>query len=90
MKGTSATTDSSLVLLALRAKPVIWVHSWHATTTINSSLALGDDGFGPKRCGAGPLVLSLAMLGEQILTIFFVSTNEDQWFCAKRYLILDS
>jgi hypothetical protein len=22
---------------------------WHATTTINSSLALGDDGFGPKR-----------------------------------------
>jgi hypothetical protein len=25
------------------------VLSWHATATINSSLALGDDEFGPKQ-----------------------------------------
>jgi hypothetical protein len=37
-----------LGLLALRAKPWVRVHYWHATTTINSSLALGDDRFGPK------------------------------------------
>jgi len=44
-------------------------------------------------CRAGPRSLSRAMLGgvsEQIVTIFFVSTREDQWFCAKRYLILGS
>jgi len=151
--------------------------SWHATATINSSLALGDDGFGPKWlaecsiasiagmtattlwstvlacdvggskipagrqgtswralarararllgkfplrkiphglvslstkrdtltsfdvdsccacsscCRAGPPSLSLATLGEQILTIFFMSTHKDQWFCTKRYLILGS
>jgi hypothetical protein len=30
---------------------LMWVRvlSWHATATINSSLALGDDGFGLKR-----------------------------------------
>ena len=42
-------------------------------------------------CGAGPRSLLCATLGgvsKQILTIFFVSTHEDQWFCAKRYLIL--
>ncbi len=40
---------------------------------------------------AGCLTLSLAELGgvsEQILIIFFISTDKDQWFCAKRYLIL--
>ena len=44
-------------------------------------------------CRAGPRSLSRATLGgisERILTIFFVSTHEDQWFCAKRYLILGS
>jgi hypothetical protein len=41
--------DSALVFVALRAKPWVWVHSWHATATRNSSLALGDNGFGPKR-----------------------------------------
>jgi hypothetical protein len=35
-------------------------------------------------------MLLLAMLGEQIVIIFFVFTHEDQWFCAKRYLILGS
>ena len=40
---------ASVFLLALRVKPWIQVHSWHATATINPSLALGDDGFGPKR-----------------------------------------
>ncbi len=42
-------------------------------------------------CKAGPCSLLRAALGgvsEQILTIFFVSTHEDQWFCTKRYLIL--
>ena len=150
--------------------------SWHAIVTINSSLALGDDGFGPKQlaehsialivgtavttwstalacnvrgrknlserqgtylralararaqfpgnfslrknqrssvfvneegsltsfdsdsccacsscCRAGPhllLHMTLGGISEQIVTIFFVSTHEDQWFCAKRYLIL--
>ena len=41
--------DSVSVLLALRMKPWVRVLSWHATATINSSLALGDDGFGLKR-----------------------------------------
>ncbi len=168
--------DSASVFLALRSKPWVWVLSWHATATINSFLALGNNGFGPKRfakrsiasisgitaatlwltalarnvggrknlaerqgtdgraltrtrawlpgkyhlgicirnpvlstrrdtltsfnsdsfcacsscCRAGPPSLLLATLGEQILTIFFVSTHKDQWFCAKRYLILGS
>ncbi len=41
--------DLVSVFLALRVKPWVWVLCWHATTTINSSLALGDDGIGPKR-----------------------------------------
>jgi hypothetical protein len=45
-------------------------------------------------CRAGSPSLSslttLGGIGEQIVTIFFVSTHEDQWFCAKRYLILGS
>ena len=44
-------------------------------------------------CRAGPRSLSRAALGgisERILTIFFMSTHKDQWFCAKRYLILGS
>ncbi len=44
-------------------------------------------------CGAGLCLLLLMTLGgisKQILTIFFMSTHEDQWFCAKRYLILGS
>ena len=41
-------------------------------------------------CGASPPTLSLATLGEQIGTIFFMSTHENQWFCAKCYLILGS
>jgi hypothetical protein len=45
-------------------------------------------------CRAGPPSLSflatLGGVGEQIVTIFFMSTHEDQWFCAKRYLILGS
>ncbi len=44
-------------------------------------------------CRAGPRSLSRATLGgvrEKILTIFFVSTHEDQWFRANRYLILGS
>ena len=42
--------DFALVLLALRVMP--WARqmlSGHATVTINSSGASGDDGFGPKR-----------------------------------------
>jgi hypothetical protein len=168
--------DSVLVSLALRVTPWVRVLSWHATETINSSLALGEDGFGPKQlaersttsmlgmavttwstalacnvggrkniaerqgtywrvlpraraqfwanfllgkiphgtvslsmrrdiltlfdldccacsscCKAGPPSLLRATIGgvsKQILTIFFVSTRKDQWFCAKRYLIL--
>ncbi len=41
--------DSVSVSLALRVTPWVLVLSWHATATINSSLALGDDVFGPKR-----------------------------------------
>ena len=41
--------DSASVLLALRVMPWVRVLSWHATVTINSSLALGDNWFGPKR-----------------------------------------
>ena len=41
--------DLASVFLALRAKPWVWVHYWHATATFNSSLALGDDVFGPKQ-----------------------------------------
>jgi hypothetical protein len=41
--------DFALVFLALRLMPWARVLSWHATATINSSLALGDDGFGPKQ-----------------------------------------
>jgi hypothetical protein len=41
--------DYISVLLALRVKPWVQVLSWHATATLNSSSALGDDGFGPKR-----------------------------------------
>jgi len=41
--------DSVSVSLALRVMPWVLVLSWHAATTINSSLALGDDVFGPKR-----------------------------------------
>ena len=39
------------VFSALRVTPSSWVRvpSWHATATINSSSALGDNGFGPKR-----------------------------------------
>jgi hypothetical protein len=32
----------------------------------------------------------LGGVSERMLTIFFVSTHDDQWFCAKRYLILGS
>jgi len=35
--------------MALRVTPWARVLSWHATATINSSLALGNDWFGPKR-----------------------------------------
>ncbi len=41
--------DSVLVSLALRVTPWVRVLSWHATATINSSSALADDGFEPKR-----------------------------------------
>ena len=42
--------DLASVFSALRVTPS-WVRvpSWHATVTINSSSALGDDRFGPKR-----------------------------------------
>ena len=40
--------DSSSVFLALRVTPWVRVLSWHATTTNNSSLALGDDGVWAK------------------------------------------
>ena len=48
---------------------------------------------GSSCCRAGPPALLLATLGgvsKQILIIFFMSTHRDQWFCAKRYLILGS
>jgi hypothetical protein len=38
-----------LVSLALRVMPWVRVLSWHATATINSSSALGDNCFGLKR-----------------------------------------
>jgi hypothetical protein len=38
-----------LVFGALRAILWVWVHSWHATTTINSSLASEDVESKPKR-----------------------------------------
>ena len=41
--------DLVSVSLALRVTPWVRVLSWHAIATINSSSALGDDGFGPKR-----------------------------------------
>ena len=44
-------------------------------------------------CKAGPHLLLRATLGgvsKRILTIFFVSTHKDHWFCTKRYLLLGS
>ena len=44
-------------------------------------------------CNAGPCLLlcvTLDGVSERILTIFFVFTHKDQWFCAKHYLILGS
>ena len=49
MSTAQQQADSVLVSLALRVTPWVRVLSWHATATINSSLALGDDGFGPKQ-----------------------------------------
>jgi hypothetical protein len=46
------------VLSASRVTPWARVLSWHTTATINSSLALGDDGFGPKRL-AEPSITSI-------------------------------
>ena len=37
-----------------------------------------------------PLLPTLGSVSKQILINFFVSTHKDQWFCAKRYLILGS
>ena len=52
-------TDSALVSLALRVLPWVRVLSWHATATINSSLASGDNGFGPKRLAEPSIALIL-------------------------------
>jgi hypothetical protein len=41
--------DFALVLSASRVTPWARRVLWHATATINSSRASGDDGFGPKR-----------------------------------------
>jgi len=41
--------ESVSVSLALRVAPCVRVLSWHGTATINSSLALADDRFGPKQ-----------------------------------------
>ena len=49
MSSARQRVDSVLVLLALRVTSWVRVISWHGTATINSSLALGDNGFGPKR-----------------------------------------
>ena len=49
MSTAQQRADSVLVLLALRVTPWVRVLSWHATATINSSSALGDGSFGPKR-----------------------------------------
>jgi len=49
MSATRQRADLGSVLLALRVTPWVRVLSWHAIGTINASLALGDDGFGPKR-----------------------------------------
>jgi hypothetical protein len=49
MSTAQQRADFVLVSLALRVTPWVRVLSWHATATINSSLALGDNGFRPKR-----------------------------------------
>jgi len=59
--------DSVSVSLALRVMPWVRVLSWHATTTINSSLALGNNGFGPKR------------LAERLITSIWGMTAATLW-----------
>jgi hypothetical protein len=54
----------------LRAKPWVWAHSWHTTTSINSSLALGDEGFGSKR------------LAERSITKILGTTAATLWLMA--------
>jgi hypothetical protein len=49
MSTTRQRADSASVLLALRVTPWVRVLSLHVTVTINSSLALGDNMFRPKR-----------------------------------------
>ena len=49
MSTTRQQADSVFVSLASRVTPWVLVLSWHVTATISSFLALGDDGFGPKR-----------------------------------------
>ena len=48
---------SASVFLALRVKSSVRVLSWHATALRTSSLASGDDGFGPKRLAERSIAL---------------------------------
>ncbi len=52
-------SDFVSVSLALRVTPWVRVLSWHATATINSSSALGNNGFGPKRLAERSTALML-------------------------------
>ncbi len=48
MEYSATTSRLGLSLLGLEGESLGSGALWHATTTINSSLALDDDGFGPK------------------------------------------
>jgi hypothetical protein len=56
-----------LVFVALRVTP------WHATATVNPSLALGDDGFRPKRL----VKWSIALLGGTAATSLLTNLARD-------------
>ncbi len=66
MSTAQQRADSVSVLLALRVMPWLCVLSWHGTTTINSSLALGDDGFGPKRLAKCLITLIWGMMATAL------------------------
>ncbi len=50
-------TTIPMVVEALRVIPWVWVHYGHMTATINPSLALEDNGFGPKQLAELPIAL---------------------------------
>jgi hypothetical protein len=71
----SATTGRlGLSLLGLEVEALGSGALWHATTTINSSLALGDDGFGPKRLATSSIA---SILGTTAATLWSTALARD-------------